>query len=396
MPDLFFVFVHGTGVRGDAYSRTFASIQSRLDGLKLIDCRWGDRFGAKLQAEGASIPAYDTTKSLGQVDSEDAEVLVWGMLFEDPLYELRTLALTASAGPGIRFGERPVGSLLHSKLEKFVAPQELGPALDSGEITARFDQARIALLKEGVYLDAVNSGAASIGETRLAVARALVASAIALELTTGGTPRAVLNPDVRRRITALVEDALGGQAKGLAGWTAKQLAGLALRMGALNFTTRKRGAVSDAVFPASGDILVYQANGDPIRNCIADAISKAECSPVVLLSHSLGGVACVDLLIARQFNNVKLLVTAGSQAPYFYELGALRNLQFPHPLPDDFPAWLNLYDRRDLLAYIGRGVFGTKVEDVPVDNLLPFPYCHSAYWENSHTWQEIRARLPAH
>ena len=73
--------------------------------------------------------------------------------------------------------------------------------------------------------------------------------------------------------------------------------------------------------------------------------------------HSLGGVACVDLLVEAALPQVELLVTVGSQAPFFYEIDALQSLRFGVPLPEHFPRWLNVYDLRDFLSYVAAGVF---------------------------------------
>lgn len=89
-----------------------------------------------------------------------------------------------------------------------------------------------------------------------------------------------------------------------------------------------------------------------------------------------------------------LLVTFGSQAPFLYEINALHSLQYGEPLPAHFPDWLNIYDLRDFLSYVGAGVFPKKVQDVLVDNKQPFPRSHSSYWTNPATWRAVVPRLP--
>lgn len=83
------------------------------------------------------------------------------------------------------------------------------------------------------------------------------------------------------------------------------------------------------------------------------------------------------------------MVTVGSQAPFFYEIDALASLSYGEPLPSYFPAWLNIYDGRDFLSYIGAGVFPGRVTDQRVDNGQPFPQAHSAYWRNDAVWQHV-------
>ena len=110
-----------------------------------------------------------------------------------------------------------------------------------------------------------------------------------------------------------------------------------------------------------------------------------------LVAHSLGGIICVDLLVREEFPTVAGLVTVGSQSPFLYEIGALPALTYPDPLPDHFPRWVNIYDRRDMLSYVAAGVLGDRVADVEVDNGQPFPQSHSAYFSNSDVWAAIQA-----
>src|SRR5258708_18031009 len=110
----------------------------------------------------------------------------------------------------------------------------------------------------------------------------------------------------------------------------------------------------------------------------------------------LGGIGCADLLIQHQSvrQQVQLLVTVGTQVPFFYEIGALHSLSPDQPLPPDFPSWLNIYDLNDFLSYVGATVFPNQVQDVLVDNRQPFPQAHGAYWTNPATWNAIIPRLP--
>ena len=158
---------------------------------------------------------------------------------------------------------------------------------------------------------------------------------------------------------------------------------------------RQRGSLTDAAYPCSGDILFYQAKGQKIREFIRQQVENVE-PPVVLLAHSLGGIACVDLLVERELPQVKLLVTVGSQAPFLYEIDALQSLSYGESLPEYFPKWLNIYDLRDILSYVGdrQGLFPGRIKDVKVNNQQPFPESHGAYWYNKETWDAILEELP--
>jgi hypothetical protein len=152
----------------------------------------------------------------------------------------------------------------------------------------------------------------------------------------------------------------------------------------------RRGPLSESANPAAGDILRYQARGAPIREYIRSRIVETP-GDVYLLAHSLGGIACVDLLAAAPIDRVKGLITIGSQAPYLHEIGALSGVEPGAPtLPGHFPRWLNLYDPYDFLSYVAAPVFGDRVRDVRIESGQPFPQSHSAYWTNVDTWAAVR------
>jgi hypothetical protein len=94
-------------------------------------------------------------------------------------------------------------------------------------------------------------------------------------------------------------------------------------------------------------------------------------------------VACVDLLAETATPAVSRLITAGSQAPYFYELDALVSRMFGAGLGENFTqGWLNFYDPNDFLSYLAAGVFRGRAVDRVVHSGQPFPESHGAYWHN--------------
>jgi hypothetical protein len=99
------------------------------------------------------------------------------------------------------------------------------------------------------------------------------------------------------------------------------------------------------------------------------------------------------LLIERPLPQVKLLVTAGSQAPFLYEIGALCSLPFGKPLPPTFPAWVNFYDCNDLLSYRAAPVFTGRARDHELKSEQPFPQSHGAYWDDTLLWERIAPHL---
>ncbi|MBW5486791.1 alpha/beta fold hydrolase, partial [Streptomyces bambusae] len=170
------------------------------------------------------------------------------------------------------------------------------------------------------------------------------------------------------------------------------LARPALRI-ATGQAVRRRRALTEAAHPAAADIMLYLSRGEPLRRRLRELIGKLE-PPVVVIGHSLGGIIALDTLVTAPLPQVELLVTVGSQGPFLYESGALPGLVHPEPLPDHVPDWLNLYDPRDLLGYVGAPLFPGRVTDVAVDNRQPFPAAHSAYWTNPAIYRALAGRLP--
>jgi pimeloyl-ACP methyl ester carboxylesterase len=200
---------------------------------------------------------------------------------------------------------------------------------------------------------------------------------------------------MRDELTKQLSLELEGYGLGMGSFALTPVKGLAKRL-ATRKLTGDRGAITDAAAPAAGDVLRFLARGDEARAFVRRAVEDIG-GDVVLLGHSLGGVICVDLLLREELARVKGLVTIGSQAPLLYEIGALPALSHPSPVPPSFPAWLNIYDRRDLLAYVCADVFGRPVaDDVPVDNKQPFPESHSAYWANKTVWRAVAGFLREH
>ncbi|MFF9785151.1 hypothetical protein [Streptomyces nigrescens] len=122
----------------------------------------------------------------------------------------------------------------------------------------------------------------------------------------------------------------------------------------------------------------------------------ASSEPTVVIGHSLGGIALVDLCAltavdGRPLSGAYLLVTVGSQAPFLHELGALTGLQPAAGLPLHFPRWLNIFDRTDLLAYRAQPIFpdDPRVIDHEVSSRQPFPLSHSAYWKLDAVYDRI-------
>jgi hypothetical protein len=396
------IFVHGTGGRQKDYDINFQKIekalQERKPDAKLISCLWGDPVGAKLNADGASIPTYQEAEGGKKLTPEEENIRLWEALYKDPCYEIRLLGLRSLQAQNSSPNKLRPAQELKDRVAALPRDSALQDKLKALGIGTFFLPAceEIAGSKSQIFGRLLETAARPLDSDYAAIARAIVAMSGLLYEEREWSLNPLIDEELRNKAVDTILQFLsrGETSRGVVSdWITGQLSSFALGIGT-NTVKRKRGAISDGAYPFAGDIMVYQAKGKKIRDYIRSQIDLVE-PPVVLLAHSLGGIACVDLLIDEDLRDrVKLLITVGSQAPFLYEIDALPTLSFGEPLPEHFPQWVNIYDLRDFLSYVGEGVFPGKLKDVVVDNKQPFPESHSAYWANKETWNAIVKVLP--
>lgn len=391
------IFVHGTGGRQQDYAVTFQQIEKGLlkhrPDAKLIPCLWGDPLGAKLNADGTSIPTYDESQGGKKITPEEENIRLWEALYKDPFYEIRLSSLRSLQAQNASPGRLTPSQELRGRVTDLTKDAALQTRLDALEIGEFFGEAckLITGSESQLFGRLLETAARPLDADYAAIARAIVAMSGVLYEEKEWFQSPLVDEKLRDEAVNAILKVLtrDEKAMGVAKWIAGQVLGVIT-----NKIKRKRGATTDGAYPFAGDIMVYQAKGKKIREFIRSQIEQVE-PPVVLLAHSLGGIACVDLLIEEDLRDrVKLLITAGSQAPFLYEIDALQTLNFGESLPKHFPQWLNIYDLRDFLSYVGEGVFPERVVDVKVNNKQPFPEAHGAYWANQETWDAIAKVLP--
>ncbi|WNI16430.1 hypothetical protein [Actinacidiphila sp. ITFR-21] len=397
------IFVHGTGVREPGASETLGRVRDGLRPLRpevgVVACSWGGSAGSALHANGLSVPGYGQARGFPAAadDDPDAAVELWGLLYLDPLLELRLPAVESAARTELPPGAAPPGEALTAAALSLGGDGRLRDLLEAAGLAGDFAAAVAAVVTAPEWRDFLRTAGA--GEDIAVPARALLAESVRRRVAREAAAPS-LDGAARDAALARIVELLTGTDRALAPGTHRgparlvgRLAGrLALGLASAQ-AVKRRSALTDAAHPAAGDVLLYLARGGAIRQAVAQAVRTAE-PPVVLLAHSLGGIASLDLLVLTPLPQVALLVTVGSQAPFLYELGALPSLEHDQPLPPHVPRWLNVYDRRDLLGYVGGGVFPGRVEDVRVDSRQPFPLAHSAYWGNPELYRLLAAELP--
>lgn len=388
MADGTIIFVHGTGVRLSSYTTSFDSAvrQAWEAGItaRLVSCAWGDPLGVGF--EGLSLP--DPPEPMVRA-SDAAELARWNWLFPDPLCELEQLttpATDAPRPPPAPPNRPPAWQIDLTFITVYTPSPDLAILLKSGGLDGLWLSAWSEIVHDPILKLAFEHSAHEVPVVTRALARALVASlhTLALEAGLPGPSSALRAKLVERLVLDWKQDVLG---------LGTFLAGTLKRRATRLMRENRHGLSRQAAFPL-GDILLYQSRGVKIRAFIRDKIVKARADgPVTLVAHSLGGIACVDLLAMSDPPAVDRLVTVGSQAPLLYEMGALSSLAPDDRLPVGFPPWLNIYDRNDLLSYVAGRLF-PQAEDVAVESGQPFPDAHSAYFGNCSVWAAIRAALP--
>ncbi|OPC84384.1 hypothetical protein B4N89_28760 [Embleya scabrispora] len=394
------VFVHGTGVRDvtdSAAVRTItARVAARLPGVRVEPVDWGAAFGVEVSPELRTLIGIADPAECGpaaEVDPEEAELRLWAVLERHPRHELREVA--AGVAPGGRRTE--AAEDLRWAVEHDVVGIDLAAVLPGvpPEWPDVFAAAARDVADSAEFTGAVEALAA--GADYDVIGRAVVAGFEQALAARPGAPSA-WSPEWRDTLVAAVRDACGGTTAG-GTWVGRTFkSGLMYASWPLQNTLRG-GTLGNSV-PAIGDILHYQAHGATLRAYLAARIARIE-GPVVLLAHSLGGIASFETLAEaagpdtperrrHPLPGVRALITVGSQIGYLGAVGALAT----HPAQAEPPSrlsipWTNVWNARDWLSFRAAPVFGTAVRDVEVRVRRPFPRSHGAYWRCPRLYDEI-------
>ena len=409
-----FIFVHGTGVRQPAYDKTLAKIQQNLNDFTVYKCYWGDQCGSKLNEGGKSIPTFETNRSIDQdLTEEEFESGLWNLLYQDPLFEIGIISIREQEQENDNIPKLEIpGEKLHETIQNFTPSEDLSNKLVEAGITpAIFKKAKNRILESDTYSNIIPEAQSYVEDYRDAIAKALIAQSAILVCEEYGVQALWLTGKMRDQLVEGILKETGGTDRGISDIDLPKLlkekfttllksAGNAALSPITFMVHRKRGSLSEAAAATVGDVIMYQARGQGIRNFIRKRIEEVKSedptSKLVLLAHSLGGIACVDLLLESSPPQVCLLVTIGSQVPLLYEWNALVNKEYKKGArlaTFPFPQWLNIYDEKDFLSYKGSAIFPGEVQDISVSNGQPFPASHGAYWNNPDVWTAILDKI---
>lgn len=254
------LFVHGTGVREASYKKSLDDVRAGLEGIRpgieVRGCFWGREQGAAMALDGDSVPGYRQTG--GGTRDEDAEIGLWGILYDDPWYELRLLGLQRASAPGLGRGPTPSEQFL-DEITEYAPSPALTEALDARGLAGDFAQALRTAVRAPEVRDAAATADADGFEHRAAFARAVLALTLSLAEDRGVEVSGL----VRDELLASLGGELATEGRSLQGKVWK----VALAGGA-RWARKRRGKLGDAGLPAMGDILRYQARGQGVRDQI--------------------------------------------------------------------------------------------------------------------------------
>lgn len=400
MPGTFF-FVHGTGVRQSGYEATLTRIrrgcakQPALRDIQVADnCNWGEDVGTRLDLLPLVLPPEERSRAIAAVaEAADIELTLWRLLLEDPLFELR-LAAQQPAKSVSAFGHAGPDVELAAAMERLAAnpPDAAAAGIPAPQLVAAIARVRAAA---ELAPAAIAAGDAAEKELVEAVARAVVAFALASAPADEPRPTAALDRGVRDALVAAIALQLAPTTRGFGGWLKDKVKDAVAGI-ATHELKERRQKLTGGSLETVGDIFFHLRRGGLVLDYIAGKIQAWE-PPIVAVGHSLGGIMLVDLLTRADAPAVAKLVTVGSQSPLFFAVDSLESLRpFGLAATAPFVPWLNIYDRNDFLSYLAKDVFAAAagIDDQEVKSGVPFPDAHSAYWENDRTYELIASFWP--
>ncbi|MFN7127784.1 MAG: hypothetical protein ACK4OJ_01860 [Brevundimonas sp.] len=393
-------FVHGTGVRQSGYEQTLKDIRNGLakagrPDVVVSGVSWGEAEGVRVTSQliDKMLPPDGAAKGITPTSPEE-EAALWAQLLEDPLFELRIVALRGRPPTAALPGQALPSEAFKAKLRALSLPAPAG-GVDPGAVR------KAALwLAEGEGAPTVTEAATAAGAVNdpvlvEATARAIVALVLLdARGEPGEGPDALFISAERDAVVEQVEKGLSEGVMGLDDWLKNKVKGWVLSR-ATSAGKNRRDGLMTAVSPGVGDILLTQRRGDRVLDLLRSEIGKLQ-GPVAVIGHSLGGEHLVNLITSPDRPaNITKLITAGSQISFFTACDSMETIRLGSPLPADFPAWLNFYDRNDFLGYCAERFFtgGKGVTDVEITSGVPFPDSHGAYWRQSALYTRLAAFL---
>jgi hypothetical protein len=400
-----FLHIHGTGVReNEAYAKDICTIQEKIQkydlGLSYKPCYWG--FLWDKQEKITSGKPSRSLKRSNDLSPEEMNTLRWFLLELDPLLEIRMLKMKSQ---GSNPSSNTAGEVIERSLQNFLlltkSPSpDLQQLLEDIGISDSCESIIKNLTHSSVVEEMLKNAYSrdSLHEYYEAISRAIIASAVEMNREKGLEINFSSQTYTKKKelLQALVEELSGGAELAMARQFMQSVLDFCLSQNLCKklLDRVKKYKLGEAInFPKISDILLYLTHDQLALQYIKGYIDPVGSDKSILLvAHSLGGIACVDLLAKNPelCKKVKLLVTVGSQSPFLYKKGILPSSHDFVDLHQDFPNWLNIYHASDWLGFSNAGELSSRAKDKEIGGIEnPFFDAHE-YWSKDETWSLIK------
>lgn len=383
------IYTHGTGTRKAAFDKDWSQFKLMahdygFDDVKLVPCDWGSVYRTGIPDPKLVRSVIPGEELLSQADAQAR------LLLRDPLFELRLAGMFAMETPATKTSAGSVQAALSHGSWDGLAPVGVPPRT----LTAA---CRLVANSDELAAAEVAVPPASPGQVRRAAARAALALARSRSYRWGGSAY----PDISRP-TVSDDDPIGELAETIGGDDATPPPWADALEGFARGAAWPRDCSTQRAAEFFADVFWYVRSSQVIAGELAREVRTAQTRPpVVLVAHSLGGIAAIDLLSnPRRARDLKvdMLVTFGTQAGLVFAMDAMRYFRLREPVapPDPVPFWLNFHGSGDLLSFKIAPLTELAVDhdDVPVDFTKMFPGSHGEYITLDLFWHRIRAYWP--
>lgn len=247
--------------------------------------RLGDPFGSLFV--GRSLPDYNSEAA---VERDALELAQWARLFEYPLSELENLSIRgAAAGLPAMPGQKPLWLRDLERISLYKPGTEFDQLLRRARLTNYWNDAWARIIGSPLVRTAFERSAQAneLADCVGALARAVVAQ-LHIKAVADGQPGP--SAQMRDQLCQRLRSDWGYEVLGLGTFLSE-----IIKRAATSVIRNRRSAINQTIAAPIDDILLYQSRGKELRDFIRKVVAAP--APATLVSHSLGGDACVDLLL---------------------------------------------------------------------------------------------------
>ncbi len=150
---------------------------SSFPGVRVEPCLWGDTYGARLNANGLSIPTYDTARTIEEYQDDDNYTALWELLYSDPLCELRAINVDKNEKVPFHPVEISPGEKFEYEIRNHKYSSTFIRKLQDVELDNVFEDALKSVINSEPFKTAVNFNPDALIDDYSIITRAITAKA---------------------------------------------------------------------------------------------------------------------------------------------------------------------------------------------------------------------------